>query len=360
MSTTPVVPTPSAQPLPTSAGGRPVLSIAVPCYNSADYMDHCIESLLGTDGLEVIIVDDGSTRDATPDKADAWAAAYPGQIRVIHQPNKGHGGAVNAGLAAARGRYFRVVDSDDWLDRDALRLLMTMLRRFIATGNEVDLIVTNYVYEHVASGTRKVIDYRGALPTNRVIDWNGIGRFGPGQNILMHAATYRTEVLRGCGLTLPEHTFYVDNIFVYVPLPSVRSLYYLPVDLYRYFIGRDDQSVNERVMVGRLDQQMRITVIMVEAHPLPGRVEPPKLAHYMEDYLALIVSASSCLALVKGTPDAIEARAQMWRDIHDHDPALAARLGRHAMVLGANLSGPWGRRLSLAGYRLAQRLYRFN
>lgn len=84
----------------------------------------------------------------------------------------------------------------------------------------------------------------------------------------MHSVIYRTKLLVECGLELPKHTFYVDNIYVYKPLPSVRTLYYMDVDFYRYFIGRDDQSVNERVMISRIDQQIRVNKIMVDAFDL--------------------------------------------------------------------------------------------
>ena len=339
-----------------------VITFVVPCFNSAEYMDHCISSLLtGSLDTEIIIVNDGSTRDNTAEKADEWAARHPGTIRVIHQENKGHGGAVMAGVRAATGVYLKVVDSDDWLDRDALSLVLSKLRRFIATGSPVDLVVANYVYEHTYSGTRKVIRYRGALPQNRIFTWNETRPFGPGQNILMHSAIYRTQVLRDSGVDLPEHTFYVDNIFVYVPLPHVQTLYYLPVDLYRYFIGRDDQSVNESVQIKRLDQQMLITRVMVDAVKLPEGAGNRKLAAYMANYLGLIVAASSMFALLAGTPEALEQRRQLWRHIDSVDRELKVHLGfRQPLVLGTNRPGVPGRRLSVALYRVAQRLYRFN
>ncbi len=340
---------------------RPTLTIAIPCYNSASYMDHCVESMLtGADDVEIIIVNDGSTKDDTAARADSWAARYPGRIRAIHQENKGHGGAVNAGLDAATGHYFRVVDSDDWLDTDALNLLLSRLRTSVASPKPIDLVVTNYVYEHIATASRKVIHYRGALPVNRTITWDEIGSFGRGQNILMHAATYRTQVLRDSGMRLPEHTFYVDNIFVYVPLPYVETLYYLPVDLYHYFIGRDDQSVNEPVMISRLDQQMRITQVMYDAYSLPDDVPNERLAKYMAAYLALIIAASSTISLLKGDEDGLRQRKEMWERFYAHDRGMAIRLGRHPIVYGSNLPGPLGRRLTVFGYRLAQRLYRFN
>lgn len=340
---------------------RKTITFVIPCYNSAAYMDACIESILGGGrDIEIIIVDDGSTKDDTAEKADEWAAAHPDIIKAIHQENAGHGGAVMTGLRAASGVYFKVVDSDDWLDRTSRDLLLAKLRGFIAGDNLVDLVVTNYVYEHVQTGSQKVIRYRGALPTNKIIGWDEVGVFGPGQNILMHAATFRTQVLRDSGIELPKHTFYVDNIFVYVPLPYVKTLHYLPVNLYRYFIGREDQSVNESVMLGRLDQQMRITKIMVDAYVLPDDIPSKRLARYMEGYLALIIAASSMFAAIRGDADAIRMRKEMWANLYAKDVRMAKRLGRNPLVLGTNMKSEALRKTSIFLYRVAQRLYRFN
>lgn len=340
---------------------RKTITFVIPCYNSAAYMDACIESILGGGrDIEIIIVDDGSTKDDTAEKADEWAAAHPDIIKAIHQENAGHGGAVMTGLRAASGVYFKVVDSDDWLDRTSRDLLLAKLRGFIAGDNLVDLVVTNYVYEHVQTGSQKVIRYRGALPTNKIIGWDEVGVFGPGQNILMHAATFRTQVLRDSGIELPKHTFYVDNIFVYVPLPYVKTLHYLPVNLYRYFIGREDQSVNESVMLGRLDQQMRITKIMVDAYVLPDDIPSKRLARYMEGYLALIIAASSMFAAIRGDADAIRMRKEMWANLYAKDVRMAKRLGRNPLVQGTNMKSEALRKTSIFLYRVAQRLYRFN
>jgi len=340
---------------------RKTITFVIPCYNSAAYMDACIESILGGGrDIEIIIVDDGSTKDDTAEKADEWAAAHPDIIKAIHQENAGHGGAVMTGLRAASGVYFKVVDSDDWLDRTSRDLLLAKLRGFIAGDNLVDLVVTNYVYEHVQTGSQKVIRYRGALPTNKIIGWDEVGVFGPGQNILMHAATFRTQVLRDSGIELPKHTFYVDNIFVYVPLPYVKTLHYLPVNLYRYFIGREDQSVNESVMLGRLDQQMRITKIMVDAYVLPDDIPSKRLARYMEGYLALIIAASSMFAAIRGDAEAMRLRKEMWANLYAKDVRMAKRLGRNPLVLGTNMKSEALRKTSIFLYRVAQRLYRFN
>ena len=229
-----------------------LLTFAIPCYNSQDYMEKCIESILpGGEDVEIIIVDDGS-KDRTAEIADAYAAKYPTIIRAIHQENGGHGEAVNTGIRNATGLYFKVVDSDDWVDPEAYRQILDKLREFAGSENNLDMLLANYVYEKEGAKHKKVMRQTG-FPKDKVFTWSDIRRFHKGHYILMHSVIYRTKLLRECGLKLPKHTFYVDNIYVYKPLPSVRTMYYMDVDFYRYYIGRDDQSVNEKVMIGRID-----------------------------------------------------------------------------------------------------------
>ena len=105
-----------------------ILSIAVPCYNSQEYMRKCVDSLLkGGEDVEILIVDDGS-KDDTLKIARDYEEKYPTIVKAIHQENKGHGGAVNTGLAHATGLYFKVVDSDDWLNEEALKKALEVLK----------------------------------------------------------------------------------------------------------------------------------------------------------------------------------------------------------------------------------------
>ena len=171
------------------------ISFAVPCYNSADYMDACIESILKCgDDIEIIVVDDGSTKDDTAAKADAWEERHPGIIKAVHQENGGHGQAVNTGLANATGRYFKVVDSDDWLDEAAMREIMAYLRRQNELEDATDLVIGNYVYEKVSEGSRTVMHYRNVFPEGREFGWDEVGHFGQSQYLLMHSVIYRTEL----------------------------------------------------------------------------------------------------------------------------------------------------------------------
>lgn len=337
------------------------VSFAIPCYNSAAYMDTCIESVLACgDDVEVIIVDDGSTKDDTAAKADAWAARHPDVVRVVHQENGGHGAAVNAGLSNATGLYFKVVDSDDWLDEAAMREIMAYLREQASRPKPTDLVVGNYVYEKVHEGTRTVMHYRNVFPEGREFGWDEAGHFGQSQYLLMHSVIYRTELLREVGLKLPRHTFYVDNIFVYVPLPHVKTIYYRDVDMYRYFIGREDQSVNESVMMGRIDQQLRVTRLMIDAVRLPGEVPERRLERYMEGYLSMMMCICSIFLRMIGTDEAEGKREAIWDYLKRKNPDVYGRIRRSALNMGTNLPTQLGRKIGITGYRMAQRIFKFN
>ena len=339
-----------------------LITFAVPCYNSADYMDHCVETLLAAGPeAEIILVDDGSTKDDTPAKCDAWVERHPDIIRAIHQENGGHGEGVNQGIRHAQGLYYKVVDSDDWLDTAALAKVMEKLREFSKLPAPVDMVIANYVYEHVEDNTHKAMGYRNVFPTGQIFTWDDIGHFRASQYLLMHSVIYRTQLLRDCGLILPKHTFYVDNIFVYQPLPYVKTMYYLNVDLYRYFIGRSDQSVNESVMAGRIDQQVRVTKIMIDAHDLSLiRQSQKRLGRYMFNYLSMMMTISSIFSVIANTPESRGMRTELWEYLRKKDPALYRRCRYRLTNVGTNIPGYQGRKLSVTLYRLARKIYKFN
>ena len=337
-----------------------LLSVAIPCYNSESYMRHCIESLLpGGDEVEILIVDDGSTKDRTAEIADEYERNYPGICRAIHQENGGHGEAVNAGLRNASGIYFKVVDSDDWVDESAYMEILNTLRRFVYGEKTLDMLVSNFVYEKQGSNRKKVMNYRTALPENQLIDWDDVKVFILGQYILMHSVIYRTELLKQCGLELPKHTFYVDNIFVYQPLPHVKTLYYLNVNFYRYFIGRDDQSVNEQVMIGRIDQQIRVTKLMLSYYDVM-KIKQRKLRRYMVRYLEIMMVISSILAIKSGTEENIEKKEELWQSLRKQNLKLYLRLRYGFLGQGVNLPGKSGMKFPIAIYKMTQKFFGFN
>jgi len=337
-----------------------LLSIAVPCYNSEDYMKHCIESLLpGGEDVEIIIVDDGSTKDRTAEIADEYAARYPGIVKAVHQENGGHGEAVNTGLQNATGLYFKVVDSDDWVDEESYQKVLSKLAELVREGNTVDMMICNYVYEKQGARRKKTIRYTTAFPQDQVFTWNDVKHFRLGQYILMHSVIYRTQMLQSCGLELPKHTFYVDNIFVYYPLPYVKTLYYMDIDLYRYFIGRSDQSVNEQVMIGRVDQQIKVNKIMIDQYDLRS-IQNPKLRKYMSSYLEIMMTISSIMLIRSGTQENLEKKKELWQYIKTKDKVLWIRLRMGILGNAMNLPGKLGRKISVDGYKICQRIFHFN
>ena len=338
-----------------------LITFAVPCYNSAAYMRHCIETLLSAgEQAEIILVDDGSTKDDTPAICDEYAAKYPTIVKAIHQENGGHGEGVNQGIRNATGLYYKVVDSDDWLDEVALRTVLAKLNTLTARGTAPDLMICKYVYEHVEDNTSHTVRYTNVFPQNRLFSWTHVGHFRPDQNLLMHSVMYRTQVLRDCGMVLPKHTFYVDNIFVYQPLPFVKSMYYMDLDLYRYFIGRADQSVNESVMVKRVDQQLRVTRHMIDCQDLDALKGQKKLRSYMLHYLSMMMAISDIFLLLDGSAAAKQKENELWAYLKAHTSAGVYRSIRYGFGGVTNLKIPKGDKLVLGCYRIAQKIFKFN
>ncbi len=336
-----------------------LLSIAIPCYNSQEYMERCIKSLLpGGDDVEILVIDDGS-RDMTPEIADAYEKKYPGIVRAIHQENGGHGEAVNTGLRNARGLYFKVVDSDDWVDAQAYERILETLKEIAGSDSTLDMLISNFVYEKEGAKHKRVMKYTSALVQNQIFTWSDVRHMRKGQYLLMHSVIYRTKLLRDCDLELPKHTFYVDNLYVYEPLPFVKTMYYLDVDFYRYFIGREDQSVNEQVMIQRIDQQIKVNKRMIEAFDL-WKIPNKKLRKYMFNYLEIITVISTVLLIRSGTKENLEKKRELWRYIKQEDIRLFHHLRNGIMGNTMNLPGKGGRKISIAAYKIAQKVIGFN
>lgn len=339
-----------------------LLTIAIPSYNSENYLSKCIESLLpGGEDVEILVVNDGS-KDNTSAIGHEYEAKYPGIVKVIDKENGGHGSAVNAGVEHATGLFFKVVDSDDWVKKSAYLEILEKLKDFAGSDVILDMLISNFVYEKEGAAKKKVMRYAHALPKDTVFTWNDVGHFFKGQYILMHSVIYRTKLLRECGMKLPDHTFYVDNIFVYEPLPYVKNMYYMDVNFYRYYIGREDQSVNEKVMIGRVDQQLRVNKLMIDYTVRNRKMifAGKRLKQYMLNYLEIITTISSIMLILADTEEALDKKTELWEYLKASDSYLYRKLRYGIMGNGMNLPGKGGRKISVEGYRLAQRFFKFN
>ena len=269
-----------------------LLSIAVPCYNSEAYMENCIKSLLvGGDEVEILIVDDGSG-DGTAQIADRLEREHPGIVRAIHQPNKGHGGAVNTGIENATGLYFKVVDSDDKVRASAYKSILDVLRRFSGEEEPLDLLISNFVYNKEDQNRHKVMEYRHCLPVGRVFSWDEANRFPIGKYILMHSVIFRTQMLRnGC-----------------------------------------------MEMIG----------------------DRKALKQYMFNYLEIITTITSVLALRSGKEEHIRLRDETWEYLREKDEALYKKMRRRILGRAMNVNRRFPRMAVISAYHIAQRIFNFN
>ena len=218
-----------------------ILTVIVPVYNTEKYIKRCLDSLDNkeiNDKLEVLVVSDGS-KDNAINIAKEYSKRLPDTFKIIEKENGGHGSTINKGLELATGKYVRVLDSDDWVDNVNFVEFVKRLE-----DQDADLVVTDYSKEFIYEGKSEKIVYKNLEPNKKYIfdkfDLNILN----GEYFVMATSTYKTEVLRKSNLKLMEKTFYVDMQYNVVPIPYVNSFVYFNLDIYIYFIGRLDQSVN--------------------------------------------------------------------------------------------------------------------
>ncbi|MGN0382803.1 MAG: glycosyltransferase family 2 protein [Eubacterium sp.] len=337
-----------------------VLTVAIPSYNSQDYIEKSIRSALTAgDKVEILVIDDGST-DKTLEIAQFYEKRYPNIVRAIHKENGGHGDAVNCGIKNATGVYFKVLDSDDCLGTNALNQVVEFLESTILEENLMDMVISDFLYDKQGVKHKKVMGYKGAMPKHREFEWKDV-KFGDTQYLLMHSVIYRTQILRDCKLELPKHTFYVDNIYIFQPLPYVKKMYYLDVVLYKYFIGRDDQSVHEDVMMKRIDQQIRVTKLMIDIYnSSEDIVYEKKLKKAMFHYLDMMMCVSSIMLILINTEESLNQKKDLWRYLRTTNPDLYIKSRYSSLGIAMNLKGKAGRKASIFAYRIAQKLFGFN
>ena len=289
------------------------ITFTIPCYNSQDYMRHIIDNLVAVgDDIEVIIVNDGS-KDDTGKIADEYEKKYPTIVKAIQKENGGHGSGVMAGIHNATGLFFKVVDSDDWVETKDVFDMLALIKKHIEDKEDVDLYITNYVYEHASDNSQYEMHYRQCLPAEKVISWKDMSRVKLTTIFLMHSLMYRLDKLKESKMELPSHTFYVDDIYAYVPLPFMKKIFYHDLDFYHYFIGRSDQSINYGTMCKRYDQQMRVFEIMFKAYSYDEiNKQPKELRKYMWKWLMTICGIT--IMTIVGTKEDKETRWQTFKD----------------------------------------------
>lgn len=223
----------------------PILTIIVPAYNIERYVDKCLYSLINHDMnryLEIIVVNDGST-DNTLQKIQDFIRKYKANnIRVINKENGGHGSTINVGIKEAKGKYLRLIDGDDWVDSENLAKQINLLSNI-----DIDLMLTKGCYEYLErEKLENIINYdflhEGTVYNFDDLTYKGYGfsDYGP----LLTTSTYKTDVLRKANFKISEKKPYVDMEFNAFSLKYVNTVIYYDLDIYRYLIGREGQTIS--------------------------------------------------------------------------------------------------------------------
>lgn len=224
-----------------------LLTIVIPTYNVEKYLERCLDTLVYNEDiqkyLEIIIVNDGST-DNSLKIAREYEKKYE-SIKVLDKENGGHGSTINAGLKVATGKYFRVIDSDDWVN-------VIDFKKFILDLKDIDCdaIITNFSREYVYNNTSKKYKYSKQIEYNKIYNLSNfdLSKFND-DYFYMATTSYKTEILKKNNILLDENMFYVDMEYVIFPFAYINNFILLDYDIYRYFIGRPDQSVNIKSFV---------------------------------------------------------------------------------------------------------------
>ena len=334
-----------------------LLTVTVPCYNSEAYMEKCIESLLlGGDRVEIIVIDDGS-KDSTGAIGDRYAAQYPNIVRVIHQENGGHGEGINQGLKHATGKYFKVVDSDDEVSNQFVAFLDALEACDRAGG--VELFVTNYYYVHTDGVGDRSINYSNVLPQNRIFGWSDTKRFQMHQMLTIHSCTFLTEAMRKSKEALPRKVFYEDNLMVCRTLPYVDKMFYMNIDLYRYTIGREGQSVQDDVSRRRYTHHLQIAEMAFRAVDL-NQISNKQKKAYLKHELFMLFGIATVFTRLNKSEEADANLVQMWKNCEAHDEKWAKHFRKYSILALANAPGKVGQSITSVAYKAANKVVRFN
>jgi len=238
-----------------------ILTVVVPVYNVEKYLKRCLDSILIDsilNNLEVIVVNDGS-KDNSIDIVREYEKRYPNTIIVIDKENGGHGSTINSALKIASGKYFRVIDSDDWVNSRDFEIFVGKIQDI-----DCDLIITNYRKEYVYQGESELLTYPKLLEGKTYkfdkFDLQDL----MGEYFVMANSTYKTSLLKESKVHLFEKTFYVDMQYNTEAIKNVKEFVYLDLDIYRYYIGRKDQSMNMDNFVKNKQSHDRVMRFLIE------------------------------------------------------------------------------------------------
>jgi len=213
--------------------GNKVLTISIAAYNVEKYLDQTLKSIVAsnvTDDLEAIIVNDGS-KDNTAAKAEKYIEEYPDTFILINKENGGWGSTVNASINIAKGKYFKLLDGDDWVDSEGLAEFVNRLKNI-----DTDCVFTNYTEVYEKNMNKNLIEPK--YEKEKIFSVKEVNRF------CMHILSVKTKLLKDNNVRLLEHCFYTDLEFFTRSIMFANTVIYIPVNVYCYRLGLQGQSVS--------------------------------------------------------------------------------------------------------------------
>nr|WP_024837342.1 glycosyltransferase family 2 protein [Clostridium sp. 12(A)] len=231
-----------------------ILTIVVPVYNVEKYLDQCLKSFVISeilDKLEVLIINDGSC-DSSSTIGQTYVNEYPDTFRMITKENGGHGSTINVGIQEATGKYFKVVDGDDWVNAKGVRSLVKLMDDL-----DVDMVLSNYYWVDDITGkkSKEIKEICSGIEYGTVIPFQMVS-----SKIFfkMHAISYRTEILKKIPERIDEHCYYVDLEYITFPIPYIKTIAAIPDYVYMYRVGQAAQSVSIENMQKRCAQHEKV------------------------------------------------------------------------------------------------------
>lgn len=297
-----------------------ILTVVIPSYNVEKYLKHTVSSFLSeeiNDEIEILIVNDGS-KDHTADIGRQLEEQYPGTVRLINKENGGHGSTINRGLAEAKGKYFKVVDGDDWVDPESFLHFVKKLK-----NEDADVIYAPYTEVHMDENRKKDV---GAVPLEENIVYDMEDAIAMiGDDYVMHSITYRTSLIRG-SLKLDEHCFYVDQEYVMFPFVKVRTLMYFHTPVYQYRLGTGEQSMNWKNMIKNRSMHEKVTYSLLERYQRDLKELSGNRLTFYQNRISTVIFAQVYIFLKMNSAEGRKEFLSFWKDLKRKYPENYALL----------------------------------
>ena len=293
---------------------NPILSVVVPSYNVEQYLKKGLDSYSDerfNEKLEIIVVNDGS-KDSTQKIAEEYAAKWPNVIKVINKENGGHGSAVNAGIDNAHGKYFRIIDGDDWVNTENMVKLLDVMEK-----SDADIIVDNKREVNMVSGETVL------FPMSKNVEPNKLYKFEDvcldedvTPNIMIHTMSIRTEILQKNKIHLLEGIFYVDIEFILKSTVLAKTIEFTDLEIYQYLVGNVNQSVNYKNYVKRFEHHKKVTRELIE-FATNFKSDSVILHEYLDARVCLLINTHMNIALIYNDED--RKQGLLWaKDFRKH------------------------------------------